>query len=113
MAKSPPRRPALVTVKVEPRSSSGCERSGARALGKAGGLGGELVEGLLVGSAQDRDDEALLGLDGEAEVVALPETISSPVQRRVELGIRPEPVDDRLEEVREVGALAARLRERR
>ena len=63
--------PALVTVKVPPRSSSGFKRAGSGGVGEARGLGGELLERSGVAASDDRDDEALVGLDGDAEVVAL------------------------------------------
>ena len=63
--------PALVTVNVEPRSSSGCELPGARGLGEALDVGGELLHRSRVAAADDRDDEPLLGLDGDADVVAV------------------------------------------
>ncbi len=47
------------------------ERPGARGLGQPGHVLGELVEGAGVAAANDGDDEALVGLDGDAEVVAV------------------------------------------
>ena len=63
--------PALVTVNVEPRSSVGRELPGPRRLGEAADVGVELLDRARVAAAHDRDDEALLGLDGDAEVVAV------------------------------------------
>ena len=67
----PPSLPALVTVKVPPRSSSGFKvparaASARRAVSAASSSS---VRG--VAASDDRYDEPLLGLDGDPEVVAL------------------------------------------
>ena len=86
VTKSPAALPALVIVNVPPRSSSGFERAGVRGLGEAPHLGVELVERQRVGAVDDRDDEALLRLDGDAEVVAVEQHELAVVDARVELG---------------------------
>ena len=45
--------------------------AGSGRVGEARGLGGELLERPGVAASDDRHDEALLGLDGDPEVVAL------------------------------------------
>ena len=69
--KRPASLPALVTVNVEPRSSSGFERARTGCLREPRDLRGELLDRRRVAAADDGDDEALLGLDGDSEVVAV------------------------------------------
>ena len=84
--KRPASLPALVTVNVEPRSSSGLSVPGAGGLGEAPHLGVELLDRGRVAAADDRDDEALVGLDGDAQVVAVEVDDLVAVEARVQLG---------------------------
>ena len=60
-----------MTVNVPPRSSSGFSVPALRGFGEPAHLGVELVERARVAAAHDRDDETLLGLHGDADVVAV------------------------------------------
>ena len=93
--------PALVTVNVPPRSSSGFERARVRGLGEAPHLGVELVEREPVGAADDRDDEPLLGLDGDADVVAVEQHELVVLDARVQLRELVQRLGDRLEHERD------------
>ena len=77
--------PALVTVKVPPRSSSGLSVARVGCLGEALHLGVELVEREPVGAVDDRDDEPLLGLDRDADVVAVEQHELPVLDARVQL----------------------------
>ena len=77
--------PALVTVNVEPRSSSRRELARACALGQAPHLGAELVDRAAVAVAHDGNDEPGVGLHGNAEVVAVEEDDLVALEARVQL----------------------------
>ena len=83
---TPPSLPALVMVKVEPRSSSGCERARSRGVREAPHVGVELLHRARVAAAHDRHDEAVVRLHGDAEVVAVEEHDLVPLEPRVQLG---------------------------
>ena len=83
--KRPASLPALVTVNVEPRSSSACKRSRAGTLCELGDLRRELVDALLVRAPDDRDDQAVVGLHCDADVVAVEVDDRVAVEPRVEL----------------------------
>ena len=85
----------------------GRERPGAGTVRKPARLLLQLIELLPVHRAQDRDDEALVRLHGEAQVVTLPEHDLLAVEGRVQLRELLQPRHDRLQEVREVRPLAA------
>ena len=63
--------PALVTVNVEPRSSSGGSVPARAASASRCTSASSSSTEARVAAAHDGDDEALLGLDGDAEVVAV------------------------------------------
>ena len=83
--KRPASLPALVTVKVEPRSSSAASEPARAPSARRFDLRRELVERTLVAAAHDRDEEAALGLHREAEVVALEQDDLVALEPRVEL----------------------------
>ena len=60
--------------------------AGARRVGQAGHVLRELVDGAAVAAAHDGDDEALLRLDGDAEVVAVEQHDLVALEAGVELG---------------------------
>ena len=64
----------------------GLQRAGARCIGQPRHVLGELVHGARIAAAHDRDDEALLGLDGDAEVVPVEQHDLVPLEPGVELG---------------------------
>ena len=84
--KRPASLPALVTVNVEPRSSSGFSVPARAAFDEPGHLGGQLVDRRRVAAADDRYDEAVVGLHGDADVVALEVDDLVAVDPRVQLG---------------------------
>ena len=61
------------------------QRARLRRLGEAPHLGVELVERARVAAADDRDDEPLLGLDGDADVVAVEQHELAVLDARVQL----------------------------
>ena len=69
--KRPASLPALVTVNVEPRSSSGLSVPARAASARRSTSACELVDRRRVAAADDRDDEPVVGLHGDAEVVAV------------------------------------------
>ena len=77
------------------------ERPGVRGLGEAPHLGVELVERERVGAVDDRNDEALLRLDGDAEVVAVEQHELAVLDARVELRELLQRLDDGLEDERD------------
>ena len=83
--KSPASLPALVTVNVEPRSSSAVKRSRAGTLGEVGNLRRELVHALLVRGPDDGHDQSALRLHCDADVVAVEVDDRVAVEARVEL----------------------------
>ena len=86
MTRKPASLPALVTVNVEPLSSA---RSSvpARARSASASISARSSSTLLrVAAADDRDDEALLGLHGDAEVVAVEVDDLVALEPRVQLG---------------------------
>ena len=64
----------------------GLERAGARTLGEPVDLGVDLGDREPVAATDDRHDEARLGVDGDAEVVAVEQHDLVVVDPRVELG---------------------------
>ena len=64
----------------------GCERSGASPLGERRDLRAELVDGLLVRAADDRDDETVVRLHCDADVVAVEVDDRVAVEAGVQLG---------------------------
>ena len=89
--------PALVTVKVESRSSSGLSVPARAASARRATSSGELVEAPRVAGADDRDDEPLVGLDGDAEVVAVEVDDLVALEPRVQLRELLQALGDRLE----------------
>ena len=85
VSKRPADLPALVTVNVEPRSSSGLSVPALRRVGEPLHVGVELVERTRVAVPHDRDDEPLLGLHGDADVVAVEVDELVAVDARVQL----------------------------
>ena len=78
--------PALVTVNVEPRKLGGLERPGTSPLGERVDVVPELLDGTRVAVAHDGDEQALLGLHGDAEVVAVEVDDLVAFEARVQLG---------------------------
>ena len=93
--------PALVTVKVPPRSSSGVSVPARADSASRGDLGRERVERLGVARADDRDDEPLVGLDGDADVTPVQVDDLVAVEPRVQLGELPQRGRGRLERERQ------------
>ena len=83
---SPPSFPALVTVNVDPRSSSGSSEPARAASARRPASAASSVDGRGVAAADDGDDEALIGLDGEPEVVAVEVDDLVAFETRVQLG---------------------------
>ena len=83
---SPASLPALVTVNVEPRSSSGLSGPVAGRFREALDLLRQLVDRGRVAAADDRYDETVVGLDGDAEVVAVEVHDLVALESRVQLG---------------------------
>src|SRR5205823_12358591 len=73
------------------------ERARARGIGQALDLAGELVDVAPVAVAHDRDDEALVGLHGDAEVVPLEVGDLVALEARVQLGELAQARRDRLQ----------------
>ena len=111
VTKRPAALPALVIVNVPPRSSSGCECAGLRGLGEAPNLGVEVVERERVRAVDDGDDEALLGLDGDAEVVAVEQHELAVLDASVELGELLQRLGDGLDDERPSRLLRSTPRE--
>ena len=87
-----------------PAQLFGRERTRASALGEVGDLGGELVDGLFVHPADNRDDEPVVGLHCDADVVPVQVEDRVPVEARVQLrvlgeGVGARPDDGRQETV--------------
>ena len=78
--------PALVTVKVEPRRSSGASLPVARLLRRARRRRRVARRAARVAAAHDGHDEPLVGLDGDAEVVAVEVDDLVALEARVQLG---------------------------
>ena len=78
--------PALVTVNVEPRSSSGASLPVARLRCELVDVGPQLVDAARVAAADDGHDEPLVGLHGDAEVVAVEIDDLVALEPRVQLG---------------------------
>src|SRR6266566_2450539 len=79
----------------------GLELAVARRLREAGDLVRELVGGVLVAVADDRHDQALLGLHGDAEVVAVEVDDLVALEPRVQLGYFLQPLGHGLERQRD------------
>ena len=60
--------PRLETVKVPPSSSAGVSLPGARLLGQLARLPADLRDRLPVGPVDDRNEERVLGCDGDPDV---------------------------------------------
>ena len=88
------------------------ELAGARLLGELAELGGELEHALLVDVADDRHQQAAIGVDGDADVEVLLEDqrLAGHVDRRVDLRERLERRGRDLERHRRHRQLALRLR---
>ena len=83
---SPASLPALVTVNVEPRSSSGLRAPARAASARRSTSSASSSTEADVAAADDRHDEALVGLDGDAEVVAVEVDDLVALEPRVQLG---------------------------
>ena len=83
---TPPSLPALVTVKVEPRSSSGASVPARARVGEAPHVGVELLQRARVAAAHDRHDQAVVGLHRDAEVVAVEQHDLVALEAGVQLG---------------------------
>ena len=82
----PPSLPALVIVKVESRTSSGCSVP-ARAPSARRWISASIsVDGEPVAAADDGDDEAGIRVDRDAEVVAVEQHDLVVLDARVQLG---------------------------
>ena len=92
--------PALVIVNVPPRSSSGFSVPARAASASRSTSARELLERRGVAAADDRDDEPLVGLHGDAEVVALEVDDLVALEARVQLRVLLERGRDRLERER-------------
>ena len=108
VAKSPPSRPALVTVNVAPRSSSGASVPARAPSARRRSSASVASRSSVSRGAQHRRRQAALGLHRDAEVEALPEHDLAPVERGVQLGHGAEAVHGGGEQVGEVRARAAR-----
>ena len=75
----------------------GLERAGAGRLGETRHLVRQLVEALGLAGADDRDDEPLLGLHGDAEVVAVEVDDRVALEPGVQLGKLLQALGDRLQ----------------
>ena len=86
VTKRPPSLPALVTVKVEPRSSSRVSVPRARRRSQPLDLRRELVERGRIAVADDGHHETRIRLDGDPEVVPIEIDDLVAFESRVELG---------------------------
>ena len=115
----PPSLPALVTVKVPPRSSSGFKVPARAASARRAVSAASSSSVRRVAASDDRDDKALLGLDGDPEVVALEIDELVALEPSVQLWVLLQPGRGRLQherhesaevDVREVALLRERDR---
>ena len=86
VASRPPSLPPLETVNVEPRSSSGLSVPSRADSASPVSLRLDLLDAPLVHGPEHGHDEALVGLDGDSEVVPLEVHDLLAVQARVQLG---------------------------
>ena len=104
VVKSPPSLPALVTVNVEPRSSSGARVPARAASARRSTSSASSSTDFVVAAADDRDDEALVGLHGDADVVAVEVDDLLALEAGVQLGELGERLGDGLERRRHEAA---------
>ncbi len=90
-----------MTVNVPPRSSSGFSVPACAPSARRLHLGVELVEREPVGAVDDRDDEPLLGLDRDADVVAVEQHELPVLDARIQLRELAQRFDDRAENERD------------
>ena len=108
-----PKLPRLVIVKVPPDELVRTDLVGAGALGDVGDLLGQPGDREVAGVLDDRGQQALLGVDGERDVLAVEvgHLARLGVDRRVERGVLLERVDRGLGEERQVRQLHALARQ--
>ena len=106
VAKSPPRRPALETVNVEPRSCSGVERPGSSRGSEPRDLRRQLLDRLRRSVADDGNHEPGLGLhrDTEVDVVEVDDLVA--VEAGVQRGMAAERLRCGAQHERQVAELA-------
>ena len=95
VSNSAPRLPVLVSVKVPPDSSSGRDLVGPGALGQVGDPLGQTGQVEVAGVADDRHQQAALGVDRDAQVlgVVVGDRAGVQVDRGVDVRVDPQRLD--------------------
>ncbi len=102
-----PRDPGLLTVKVPPETSSGPSSSAPRAPDRVVYPAGEARDVQLVGAGDDRHDQGVLEVNGDADVDLSPQDDPLPVPHGVQDRVLLEPLYRRRDDEGQIGELHA------